>query len=345
MALIVSGDWHLDLQPENEYRWEFLEWLRDRLSREDALLFLGDLTHAKNEHSDELVNRVVSNILMLRRACDRIILLRGNHDYHKDPSTPFFGFLGEYPGIDYILNPVTVAMHGVDVFCIPHSRGLEPCVLDEMEENVDAVAMHHEFVSTGPQGQMLPGDDVYDWPFGERYVFNGHIHVPQYEKMEEGGVVECVGAPYPVRFGDTYTGHVLRVVDGEGVEDVEILDYTDAPAKRTVRVHRAEELEKLRDAEAGDYVKVKVYLPRSEFGDWRRRKEEVREVAEDLGLVVYSVELEELKRRSLHEGKELDRGVSSRSRKDEFDGFCEAQEITGEDVVDVGEEIVCDLSE
>jgi hypothetical protein len=113
---------------------------------------------------------------------------------------------------------------------------------------------------------------------GKATVLAGDIHVPQ----KTGNVTYC-GAPYPIRFGDDYKPRILLWEDGV---------LTSRPRaclrKALVTITSKDELEGL---DPGDMVRVRLRLPRSQFVDWHKRRREVEERAEELGLKLAGIEV------------------------------------------------------
>ena len=101
--MIITSDLHLTDRARDEYRWELFPWLIELVEEtgSDEVLILGDLTDAKNNHSAELVNRMVKELTNLPA---HVYVLKGNHDY-VDPDQPFFGFLNEIPGVRFVTHP------------------------------------------------------------------------------------------------------------------------------------------------------------------------------------------------------------------------------------------------
>src|SRR5690242_16678391 len=106
-ALIVSDLHHVE-SPSCEYRWSLWPWLAKTIQEErvKTLLVLGDLTDRKDNHSSELVNRIVRVIRDLQRDCPgiRIIILTGNHDWLKG-GEEYFRFLNHLDNVTFVTRP------------------------------------------------------------------------------------------------------------------------------------------------------------------------------------------------------------------------------------------------
>ena len=96
-------------------------------------------------------------------------------------------------------------------------------------------------------------------------MWSGDVHVPQ-----KIGNIEYVGAPYPIRFGDNFTGRVV-VID-RGVQ-------TDWHYDTIRKVHATitQTLE-LRDYKLrkGDQLKVTLKLSASEMHEWDKRRTAIK---------------------------------------------------------------------
>ena len=275
---LVTSDLHLTDNPRDEYRWGIFLWLREIAKKKGvgALLILGDITDAKDRHSSVLVNRVVEELTSLTSAKIEVWVLRGNHD-GIDPARPYFRFLQHVPDIHFVYEPTTV----MDTLLLPHSR--DPRTdWHELEFNHYRWLLAHATV-TGVQaenGQQLAGvpRDLFS---SARAVLSGDVHVPQ-----TIGNITYVGAPYPIRFGDSFAPRVILFRNEEHVED---LHY---PCLRRLMVN-VTGTDLIADGEmrAGDQVKVRVHLSRAEALNWEKHRETVRWTVEESGAELHGIEL------------------------------------------------------
>ena len=96
MSQLVISDLHLTDNNLDSYRWKIFDVLVELCNKYNVkeLIILGDITEKKNDHSSELVNKILDNFYYLcqkTKLCNLNILC-GNHDY-IDSNTPFFKFL------------------------------------------------------------------------------------------------------------------------------------------------------------------------------------------------------------------------------------------------------------
>lgn len=274
---LVCSDLHLTDKEQDEYRWSIF----DEIEKHDpcTVVILGDLTDAKDHHSAKLVNRLVAAIARIARNAT-VLILKGNHDYLL-PQHPFFSFLSCIEGVVYVDDPLTYGEWAL----IPHSRTTPLPGLKDVTSAHTYCFLHQTFkgavASNGEEMQgelatnMLPHTDTCTY-------LSGDIHVPQ----TVGRVVEYVGSPYPVHFGDRFTGRMLwlkapkrRGPDipwrGPRRHVVEIASTNDLPAD-LVRQH--------------DQLKVRVSSDAT-LSDWHALQRDVQAWCDKRGVRLAHVEL------------------------------------------------------
>ena len=224
---LLTGDWHLDGEPENAYRWEVFERVRDALiAFEISTLFvLGDFVDKKDRHSASFVNRLLDELGALD--C-RTVILRGNHDTTLSPPN-FFDFLHD-DKTDYITQP-TVWGRNHPLLLLPFTPNPKIDWQDLRLPDYKALFMHVTYPGAiGENGHVLEGTRL---PLlrGETKIFSGDVHTPQ----RFNNFVH-VGAPHPVKFGDDYPCRMLMISEDtfEIVEEIKLeptrklmLDITD----------------------------------------------------------------------------------------------------------------------
>lgn len=321
MKQLVISDLHLTSNPRDDYRWDLFPWLLENLPKHDVreLLILGDLCESKDNHSSKLVNRLVDALLNVYRQTKLlgITILRGNHD-GLDPATPYFRFLGQYPSIKYIAAPWVDEDNGV--VYIPHTKSKEEWKGFNFRGN--RVIMMHMTVSgsVGENGVKLDGVPLEEFKGLSGFsIFSGDVHVPQ-----DVGPIKYVGAPYPVKFGDKYTGRALLLNDYEMEASLDIPNIQ----RLTVTISPADEDIAWPEMFEGDQIKFKIRLAPHEYVDWQRLKDKVVAACEDAKLVLCGIELERVQ----SETKMLirPRGAQSLIRKTPqqvFDEYCTANKF------------------
>jgi len=277
MKTLNLSDLHFDEGKEAEYRWGIFPWLSENIikHRIKRLLILGDLTEKKDNHSSDLVNRLVTSFTALRSLLDtEIIILKGNHDYDKDDTKPFFGFLNSMSDvIKYISMP---EVQGDEIF-LPHTKypevawskyvnfsGIKTAY---MHQHVNGARFANNYVSD--KGSKI--DDIV--PKGIR-IYAGDIHLPQ----NIGSRFTYVGAPYSVDYGDHYNGRGIITEKGEDDEYI----YPDFLIKWSITINKVEELyEDEREFQAGDRIKVKLKLHPSDYCMWHQKRDEIIKFLEE----------------------------------------------------------------
>jgi hypothetical protein len=241
------------------------------------LLILGDLTDAKDGHSAELVNRIVSSIGSL--AIDDITILAGNHDWLKQ-GQEFFRFLNVLPNVKFITQPTDQFGKGPLARFLPYSKNPAKEWGASDFTHYDLLFMHQTIkgaiASNGQEmdGEVLPS---FDGP----HVYSGDIHVPQVI-----GGLTYVGSPYHVHFGDKFKPRCI-LLDRQGKQsDL----HFNTIQRVVVKVRGFDELRRIR-FKAGDQVKLRVELPESEAHAWARIRRQHTEWLMGQGVEVHGVEL------------------------------------------------------
>ncbi len=284
MTILLTTDLHLTEKGEDSYRWDLFPWIIDNYKNKVHTVFItGDLTDRKNYHADFFVNKVVNSIRSLAKHFN-VYILCGNHDYDVDPTQPFFGFLGKYNSVNYILVP-TIRQN---ILFLPHSRkpGEDWGILNKPEtSNLDAIFMHQTFRGAITEsGYELGGISSKRF---ERFgcpIFSGDIHVQQ-----QLGPITNVGCPYHIRYGDQFEPRVLLLNRKFETQDV----HFPAPRKLMLDIDPYSDIPKLMKNHDGDKVKVRIHLARDQFDSWPVYRDLVRETARNMGLKLHSIILKE----------------------------------------------------
>jgi hypothetical protein len=230
MLSLVTADLHLSDNPRDAYRHKILQRLYKHAERlgVQRTFILGDLTEAKNSHSDWLVNAVSEHVRRFTKLGD-VILLKGNHDYLSDPDVPFFHFLRHMPQVRWVCNPTGCTLPGIGrTLFLPHTRAYKRDWAGLSFEGYDYLFAHCSVTGAGTgHGRRLEGGVPLSIFPRDARVISGDIHVPQ-----QVGCVTYVGAPSLVDFGDDYQPRFL-LLDGDRMRSIPI----HGPQKRLVEVH------------------------------------------------------------------------------------------------------------
>lgn len=295
MTTLVTSDLHVTDAPRDAYRWELFAWLRGLVLTHhvEDVLILGDLTDAKDRHSASLVNRLIEELHTLSEVVT-VWLLKGNHDY-IDEATPFFGFAGRLNNIVYAGEPsITTGIGGAACAFLPSTRNHE-----REWEGLDLsscrwIFCHQTFTGAlsenGTELSGTPAEYFDDLPKSCRVV-SGDIHVPQ---TLHKGRITYVGSPYRVHFGDTFIPRVL-LLDGNKMSDL----HLPGVSRELVVARSVDEITALGFPRLTQ-VKVRLKLPRAEYPDWPRLREEIVGLAAEREWVLCGMELLSAEVKTVH---------------------------------------------
>lgn len=275
---LLLSDLHLTSNERDSYRWGLFPWLHEQLRKKhvERIFILGDLTEAKDYHAAKLVNRLVEEVAALAQEAE-VLILRGNHD-GVDPEWPYFKFLGSIPNVEFFAEP---SMCG-GIFMFPHTRDCNEIYGYDMRD-IEALMIHATVSgATSETGQALSGIPLDAFEGLTCPIYAGDIHVPQ-----KIGPVEYVGAPYPIRFGDSFKPRAL-FFDAAGKKQAL---HFETIARVSLTISKPEELE-AHKFRAGDQYKIRVKMSKSDAVDWHKVKERVRKLCRQANVSLMSLELE-----------------------------------------------------
>jgi len=322
MRTIITGDLHLSPRQEDQYRWAVFDFIRHQ--NFDALIILGDLTEEKDCHSGQFVNRVVEELLAFVADGKEVHILMGNHDYTRS-DCPFFGFFKHYADCFYHSTPQIWELGNLRWAFYPHNRNPEkywPDMQRGTELGVKYTLCHQVF--TGAQsesGASLTGCDARN-VVGAGKVFAGDVHVPQ---TVDG--IEYVGAPYPIRFGDSYKPRMVMI---DGLDCSQTYLYPESIQKIIVEIKSPDEIEYNQEWRVGDQLKVILCMRRSEFGMWEKHRKRIQNLCTRNDLTLCGLELRELKRERLN--TRSSQKVMAALPADQFRSYCKQAGVDKEDV-------------
>lgn len=350
--IIISTDWHLTANPNDDYRWDIFPEIEamhsSTLGTCKGLIMCGDLTDKKDNHPSSLVNELVDNLQDLANFFP-VYILAGNHDY-IDSDCPFFRFLNLIDENIHFIQTIStgrLALRGsvellpiksFEILFIPHIRhGIEYEVKKYLDvrgldfKSFDLVFLHHTFQGAkASSGQELDGTSTKFFKQFDCPVYSGDIHVPQ--KL---GPVEYIGSPYTVHFGDNYKPRmILLYADGSTV------DYfpEDFVTKHTFTVTSPEALEKkIKELPKGDKVKVRLRVRKQDFGQWEQHKKQIVEMVNLYELDLHGVEVQQSKRKLLKKKEDIKSDVDLiKATPDKVLGRYIKQEKISKNLADIG---------
>lgn len=320
---LLTSDLHLTTAPMDTYRWDLFPWLAEQARRRRVrrLYVLGDLTDAKDHHPSLLVNQIVQALCGVKEhsGLEQVVIVRGNHD-GVDPEWPYFRFLNELPGVIFVHEPGFV---GKGVLALPHSRDPEgEWDRYRNKPGAEEILMHATVQGAEAEsGHRLDGglSTRFLRQFKARRIWAGDVHVPQ-----KRGPVEYVGAPYPVRFGDSFAPRVVYLNDRGAPEDL----FPPTIRRLMLDVRGPNDLEKVK-TKAGDQAKVRVRLERADYGLWHGYKKDVQRWAERRRVELASVELVPSER-AQEAAKRNVSAIAAKNPKQLFLQYCDAADVPEE---------------
>jgi len=267
---------------------------------------------------------------------------------------PFFGFLDFIPNVRFITDPELLPVGNLKVLALPHahsgptSRNAEAGgdkgsrntlvgrKVTEMvgEGGFDMIWIHNTVRgSVYSNGRVLENHGVDlcppSKPSPRRHtglyeglgvpIIAGDVHVPQ-----EVGPVTYLGAPHPVRFGDTWLPRFMLFEDEVGLKSISI----DAIQKHSLTLTGPESCEDaLEEVGGGDQVKIIVRLARDEMGMWQSLRESLFAQAGKVGASIESIAMQCYEETNLPE-KEVDLASANLSVKETYDRYCKENLIS-----------------
>lgn len=300
MNIIATADTHFTDLPADEHRWGLFPWLAQQASRHGAgmIVLAGDVTQNKNNHSAKLTNRLVANLRLLAAQCP-VWVLRGNHDY-IDENEPFFGFVDKFKHINFITKPTPVTEEGADgrhIFLLPNTRNYQEAWKDLRFNDYALIFCHQTFDgSKSETGFELTGIPPSVFFKTKAQVYSGDVHVPQ--KVSKN--ITSIGAPYRVRYGDTFDPRVLLIRDDGSTKDLHFptknkLTVDLLGGKNVGPTPLADHFDGQKSApfniNVGDQVKVRVHMPRSAYPEWPDLRRKIISEAQEMGLELAGPEL------------------------------------------------------
>lgn len=275
MPILVTADIHLTDLPRDEHRWGLFQFLAEQADKykASAIIICGDLTDQKDRHPAKLVNDMVLGFEVLAMNGRQCIVLRGNHDYIEEDE-PFFGFVSSLEDVKFVAayeENHNGIIPGKVIGLLPNTR--DPAKIAKPNfSQCDYIFCHQTFQgSVAENGFILPGG-IDPAVFGKTKarIYSGDIHVPQIVSRKP--CIEYIGAPYRVRFGDSFQPRVLLIQDDGTTKDLHfptkgkhLLEINE----RDAIPHNAQRaMATARVIKAGDQVKVRVKMKRAAYPEW-----------------------------------------------------------------------------
>lgn len=319
MTILVTGDWHLNDNPRDDYRHKFQRKLRGLVEAHQAstVVMLGDLTEAKEGHNAHLVNRIVEELSMLSKLA-HVIILKGNHDY-VDPACPFFRFLGHLPNVEWVGQPCVLEIDRKRFLFLPYTAKWKtdwnPTFFKTYCKGpIEAVFAHQTFRGAiSENGEILDGVHLNVIPKGLP-VISGDVHMPQ-----EHGRLTYVGAPYTIRFGDVFEPRILKL-KGAIKESIPCPGQQKYLIKAKSIVSAMKQIDRHRE----DILKVQIDWDGEKIEKWSALRRDLLEWAKERDIQLHGVE-------AVIEGKtRAKRYEVSRAQSDReiIKAYCKANDVS-----------------
>lgn len=292
--ILLCTDLHLDEQRTNDYRWRVFDDL-ERACREypvERVCCLGDVTDRRDRFPAEMVNRfvarwkAVADILLARvggdypLGDDLVDILDGNHTRLLGGGS-FWEFVSEIPGLSYVTRPTS--RDDGRLLLLPFSPNPREEWRGLVTGAVVAVFLHATRSGTiAENGHELRGQELPPIP-GRVRVYSGDVH-----NQQVVGNWTYVGAPFHIKYGDSYSGRFLLLNENtyEIVKEIAV----NSLSRRIVEISSVDDLSSA-VVDSGDQVKVRV-APSLAAGDlgWAAVERAVDEWARSRGVEVATIE-------------------------------------------------------
>lgn len=288
--IFIIGDLHLTTKVQDRYRWAFFDWLIDQIiSNTDGLrnlpclYIVGDLTQNKDNHDSCLVNKIVDYLYKLSNICQRIVVLRGNHDYIR-ADMPFFRFLSKIPKIVFVNQPLELYMGEIVELFLPHAEDFFQSYSHiNLYNKYKHVYLHQSFNGAITQNGFSLSSSCDISKLGMlsnreatlTQIYAGDIHVRQ----NMTSFFKYVGAPYPIYFGDSFQGGATLLIPYKNKYKESNLIFPTLK-KKVVVISRIEDLQQV-DLCVGDQIKVEIQLEEQCAYTHHKIRSSVREYCKD----------------------------------------------------------------
>jgi DNA repair exonuclease SbcCD nuclease subunit len=277
MNLLLFTDPHFSDNPIESYRWEIFTTLKQLITQYKVshLFCLGDLVDRKDRHTGALVNRLVDMFSQIECA---VSIIAGNHD--KPLSGPYYWEFLNKSHIQYITKPFLFIPY---LYALPYTPNPIQDWKDLNFNSIEAIFIHQTVVGALiegdrklQQGQILPPIPK------DCMIFSGDVHRPQAYNN-----IVYIGAPYPVRFSESWNCRVILILDGD------FKNYREIPVnsikRDIIEINKAEDLTSLNYKE-GDQLRIRYKLTGKDLTTWPVEQELIRNWTKQKGILLASLE-------------------------------------------------------
>jgi predicted phosphodiesterase len=283
--IILSGDWHLDDQPENAYRWNVIEQVLHACIQYklEAIFILGDLVDRKDRHSAAFVNKLITE---LRKLASRapVIVLRGNHDTPlRGPA--FWEFASHIEGITYISRPQPWYMFdndNPDLLLLPFTPTPKEDWAKFKLADYKALFMHATVTGARAENGMVMENNNFPIMPRAPNIYSGDVHTPQQVRN-----ITYVGAPHPTKFGDTYPCRALLL--NEAFE-IALAFPMHSPMKMMLEISHPSQLQNV-IVRRGDQVKIRFLCQNPQIAEFGQIEQAIADWAAGANITIAGMEV------------------------------------------------------
>lgn len=286
--MIVTTDLHFTDRRLDSYRFKVFDWLHKLLDeKEEPISILGDITDAKDNHSNKLINKIVDGFVSLSERVP-VYIIKGNHDF-KDPKIPLFKFFNYIPNIKFFVEPSVVGTHLGNTCYLPYEKSPEKKwrQYKSFIKKADIVFTHITFdkavPSNGPPLDGVPIDVLSKYGYNG-YIFSGDIHIPQ-----QLGKVIYVGSPYHIHFGDDnrHDPRIIRINKDQSFTEYKF----ETINKLTIRVESINDLDNYK-IKNGDQVRLIVRYNKVSVNDPKKEANSIINDIKKKGAIIHTTKFE-----------------------------------------------------
>jgi DNA repair exonuclease SbcCD nuclease subunit len=311
-VILLTADWHLTDQPQDEYRWRAFDHVRAARKSNGVTetIIAGDLVDRKDRFSAAFVNRLLAALETIAP----VIVLRGNHDTAlREPN--YFDWMADMLRADvhYITEPWTTGRMLLLPFTPTPTEDWEKLQFADfraavMHATVTGARVSNGIVLENPGFPKLPP---------HLKVYSGDIHHPQHVNG-----VTYIGAPHAVKFGDDYKTRML-VIHPE-TYDMVLEIPIETPRKLIAEIRSIRELPL--NVRRGDQVRIRI---NGNIEDLTGNEAAIALWAQEQGVTLAGIDV-------IVETTHAGRGVDTTQTPEAILREFAVHEQIGDDVLDVG---------
>lgn len=326
MNYLLYSDTHFTDKPIEEYRWKIFPFLTEQALKYDVkkIICLGDLVDRADRHSGLLVNYLVEMYADLKHDTKaELTILAGNHD--KPLQRPYFWEFLSRVGVDYLTNPI---YDWNRVLYLPFSSNAVK-EWGVFHSDTKAILMHQTIEGAIVEDdRRIPSSPYPLPPLPHIPIYSGDVHRPQ--SIDN---ITYVGAPYPVRFGETWDTRIIVIQNDDWQNPISI--QVPSIKRAILDIHNSKELLSF-NYKTDDQLKIRYHLKSDSLTSYAEEEIVIRKWAKDRGITIVSIEPQ-----LVGELKTQDKSAVSELMppKEVIRTFAE-QEKLSEDVAQMGQEIL-----